>query len=95
MRPASIRLRTALVLSGIVTLLWLATAGLTARLLSDEMDEVFDSALQETGQRILQLAVVDVLNRDEDGITRRVTGLQANMRSISPMWCATRTEPSC
>ena len=75
MRPTSIRLRTALVLSGIVTLLWLATAGLTARLLSDEMDEVFDSALQETGQRILQLAVVDVLNRDEDGITRRITGL--------------------
>ena len=78
MRPASIRLRTALVLSGIVTLLWLATAGLTAHLLSDEMDEVFDSALQETGQRILQLAVVDVLNRDEDGITRRITGLGAH-----------------
>lgn len=75
MRGASIRLRSALVLSGIVTLLWLATAGLTARLLSAEMDEVFDSALQETGQRILQLAVVDVLNREEEGITRRVTGL--------------------
>lgn len=75
MTGASIRLRSALLLSGIVTVLWIATAGLTARLLSDEMDEVFDSALQETGQRILQLAVVDVLNREEEGITRRVTGL--------------------
>lgn len=75
MTAVSIRLRSALILSGIVTLLWLATAGLTARLLSAEMDEVFDSALQETGQRILQLAVVDVLNRDEEGINRRVTAL--------------------
>ena len=78
MRGASIRLRSALVLSGIVTLLWLATAGITARLLSDELEVVFDSALQETGQRILQLAVVDVLNREETGVTRLVTGLAAH-----------------
>lgn len=75
MKVVSIRLRSALILSGMVTLLWLVTAGLTARLLSAEMDEVFDSALQETGQRILQLAVVDVLNREEEGITRHVAGL--------------------
>lgn len=75
MTGASIRLRTAIALSLIVTLLWLATAAVTARLLSSELDEVFDSALQETGQRILQLAVVDILNREEDGITRRITGL--------------------
>ena len=78
MSPPSIRLRSAIALSVIVTLLWLATAALTARLLSDELDEVFDSALQETGQRILQLAVVDILNREEQGITRRVTGLAAH-----------------
>lgn len=78
MRPGSIRIRSAIALSVIVTALWLATALLTARLLSAELDEVFDSALQETGQRILQLAVVDVLNREEEGITRRVTGLAAH-----------------
>jgi len=71
----SIRLRSAFLLSGIVTLLWLGTAMATLRLVSEEMAEVFDSALQETGQRILQLAVVDVLNRDEEGVNRRVTGL--------------------
>ncbi|MBC2834580.1 ATP-binding protein [Paragemmobacter straminiformis] len=78
MKGASIRIRSAVALSLIVTALWLATAALTAKILSDEMDEVFDSALQETGQRILQLAVVDVLNREEAGITRRVTGLAAH-----------------
>lgn len=78
MRQGSIRLRSAIALSVIVTALWLATAGITARLLSSELDEVFDSALQETGQRILQLAVVDVLNREEEGVTRRVTGLAAH-----------------
>lgn len=75
MKGNSIRLRSAILLSGIVTLLWLGTAMATLRLVSEEMAEVFDSALQETGQRILQLAVVDVLNRDEEGVNRRVTGL--------------------
>lgn len=78
MKGASIRIRAAVALSLLVTALWLSTAALTARLLSSEMDEVFDSALQETGQRILQLAVIDVLNREEEGITRRVTGLAAH-----------------
>ncbi|MES2968797.1 MAG: ATP-binding protein [Pseudomonadota bacterium] len=78
MKGASIRIRSAVALSLIVAALWMATAALTAKLLSNELDEVFDSALQETGQRTLQLAVVDVLNREEAGITRRVTGLAAH-----------------
>lgn len=73
-RP-SIRLRSAAALSVIVTVIWLGTALVTARLLTSELNEVFDSALQETGQRILQLAVVDVLERDEEGITRHVMAL--------------------
>ena len=75
MRRASIRLRSAAALSLIVTLMWLGGAVLTARLLTQELDEVFDSALQETGQRILQLAVVDVLGRDEEGVTQHVMAL--------------------
>lgn len=78
MKGASIRIRSAVALSLIVTALWLVTAVLTAKLLSGELDEVFDSALQETGQRILQLAVVDVLNREEEGVMRRVSGLAAH-----------------
>lgn len=75
MTRASIRLRSAAALSLIVTLIWLGTALVTARLLNAELDEVFDSALQETGQRILQLAVVDVLGRDEEGVAQRVMAL--------------------
>jgi len=47
-----------------VTLLWLLgviASGLVAR---HEMNEVFDSALEETAQRILPLAVTDILNRE-------------------------------
>jgi len=75
MTRASIRFRSAAALSLIVTLLWLGTAVVTARLLTSELDEVFDSALQETGQRILQLAVVDVLGREEEGVAQRVMAL--------------------
>jgi two-component system, OmpR family, sensor kinase len=75
MTHPSICQRPAAALSLIVTLIWLGTALVTAGLLTSEMDEVFDSALQETGQRILQLAVVDVLGREEEGVTQRVMAL--------------------
>ncbi len=71
----SIRFRTALALGLVVTLSWLGAAAVTQRILAKEMNEVFDAALQETGQRILQLAVIEVLGRDEDGISQIVTAL--------------------
>jgi two-component system OmpR family sensor kinase len=49
-----------------MTLLWVATAALTVQKLRHEMDEVFDSALEETGQRLLPLAVRDIIDRDSD-----------------------------
>lgn len=78
MKTASIRLRAITALSLVVTVMWLGAAAVTSRTLSHEMDEVFDSALQETGQRILQLAVIDVLGREEEGITQQVTALDAH-----------------
>lgn len=75
--PNSIRLRTALILSVLITALWLGAAGITARILLHEMGKVFDAALQETGQRILQLAVIEVLGRDEDGNSQLVTALDS------------------
>lgn len=75
MKIASLKLRAALTLSLVVTLVWLVAAAATARLLAKEMNEVFDSALQETGQRVLQLAVIDILSREEDGLTQHVTQL--------------------
>lgn len=59
-----------------VTLLWLVgviASGLVAR---HEMNEVFDSALAETAQRILPLAVTDILNREGDPGLERALALK-------------------
>ena len=40
------------------------------------MDEVFDSALQETAQRLLPLAVVDIVGREDDGVTQRLGAIR-------------------
>lgn len=76
--PPSLRLRTALALSLLVSVIWLGAAVATFRLLTHEMDEVFDSALQETGQRILQLAVIDVLGREEGASPQHINALGAH-----------------
>ncbi|AOY87755.1 two-component sensor histidine kinase [Marinobacter salinus] len=47
-----------------VTLLWLMGVTASAMVAQHEMNEVFDSALQETAQRILPLAVTDILSRE-------------------------------
>jgi two-component system OmpR family sensor kinase len=59
-----------------VTLLWLGAATLTASILRHEMDEVFDSALEETAQRLLPLAVLDVLGREDEGTPQRIATLR-------------------
>lgn len=64
--PQSLQGRLALWLGLGVTLLWAVAAGITAERLRGEMDRAFDAALGETGQRLLPLAVRDIVNRDED-----------------------------
>ncbi len=70
--PRSLQARLALSLGVLLTLLWIAAASVTAVILRHQMDVVFDSALQETAQRILPLAAADIIDRDTDGATRRV-----------------------
>ncbi|WP_212525469.1 ATP-binding protein [Actibacterium sp. MT2.3-13A] len=74
--PRSLQLRLALGIGLVVTLLWIAAATVTSALLRHEMDEVFDSALQETAQRILPLAVLDILGRDEAAVAQRIATLR-------------------
>lgn len=71
----SLQARLGLWLGLALTLLWLGAAGFTAFLASREMAEVFDSALQETAQRILPLAVSDILEREEEGVNQRLAGI--------------------
>ncbi|MCO8145989.1 ATP-binding protein [Rhodovulum tesquicola] len=74
--PASLQARLGLFLGILLTVLWIAAASVTALILRGEMDEVFDSALQETAQRLLPLAVVDVVGREDDGVTQRLGAIR-------------------
>lgn len=74
--PHSLQGRLGLWLGVALTVLWVAAASVTALIARSEIEEVFDSALQETAQRILPLAVVDILNREEAGISQRLAAIR-------------------
>jgi two-component system OmpR family sensor kinase len=74
--PRSLQARLGLSIGILLTLLWIGAASMTAVILRHEMDEVFDSALQETAQRLLPLAVVDIVGREEDGVTQRLGAIR-------------------
>jgi len=77
MRPLrSLQTRLGLSLGILLTVLWLAAASVTAVTLQREMDDVFDSALQETAQRILPLAVVDIVGREDEGVAQRLASIR-------------------
>lgn len=56
--------------------LWGIATVATAQKIRHEMDEVFDSALEETAQRLLPLAVLDVLNREAGDKSQRIVTLR-------------------
>lgn len=72
----SLQGRLGLWLSLALTLVWIAATSLTAFLARHELQEVFDAALQETAQRILPLAVVDILGREEEGVGQRLGAIR-------------------
>jgi len=74
----SLQARLGLSLSVLLTVLWIAAAYVTTVRLRNEMDEVFDSALMETAQRILPLAVVDIVGREDEGSTQRLGAIRAH-----------------
>lgn len=74
--PRSLQARLGLSLGILLTVLWIAAASVTSVILRHEMEEVFNSALQETAQRLLPLAVVDIVGRDDDGITQRLGAIR-------------------
>lgn len=76
--PRSLQARLGLSLGIGLTVLWLAAATVTGLVLRHEMDEVFDSTLQETAQRLLPLAVVEIVGREEDGVTQRLAAIRTH-----------------
>jgi two-component system OmpR family sensor kinase len=75
-RPRSLQGRLGIALGILVTLLWIAAATTTAVILRREMAQVFDAQLRETAERLLPLAVVDLLGREEEGITQRLATIR-------------------
>ncbi|EJL01477.1 MULTISPECIES: ATP-binding protein [Pseudomonas] len=74
-RSFSLQKRLGLGLTLGMTLLWLAATAGAWRGLQHELDEAFDSALEETAQRMLPLAVLGLGNRTEPGQMQQVVSL--------------------
>lgn len=76
--PRSLQVRLALSIGILLTVLWSATAAVMGLILQHEMDEVFDSALQETAERLLPLAAVEIVGRDAEDDTQRLGEARAH-----------------
>ena len=74
--PSSLQARLALTIWLGVAALWIITALITATIIRHEIDEVFDSALEETAQRILPLAIQEIFTREDDGTEQLITTLR-------------------
>ncbi|WLH98102.1 HAMP domain-containing sensor histidine kinase [Pseudomonas hefeiensis] len=81
--PVSLQKRLGVGLTLGMTLLWLAATVGTWRVVQHELDEVFDSALEETAQRILPLAVLEISNREEPHNAQLVATLKMHKEHLT------------
>lgn len=63
-KPFSIQRRMIIGLTIGIVVLWLTATIVATFVIRHELDEAFDSALQESSQRLLALAAIEVLSRD-------------------------------
>jgi len=74
--PQTLQGRLALAIGAGITVIWMAAAAVTGLVMMHEIGEVFDSTLEETAQRILPVAAVEIIGRDEIGVDLRVATLR-------------------
>lgn len=74
-RPASLEARIGVSVGILLVVLWIGAALVTAAVVRRELDQVFDSTLQETAERLLPLAVVDIIGREEDDVVTQQLGV--------------------
>lgn len=79
----SLRRRLSLWLAVAVSALWLAAAIVAGSVLRREIDEVFDSALQEVAQRVLPLAYAELLAREDGNTTQHLAPISPHREHIS------------
>ena len=72
----SLRKRLSFGLALGLTLMWLAGVLVCGLVVRHELDEAYDSALQEMAQRLLSLAVIDILDHEGTLTERRITPLK-------------------
>ncbi len=72
----SLQARLALSIGLILTAMWLLAAGITTLIVRIKIDEVFDAALRETAERILPLAVSEILAREDDRSDQRLAPIR-------------------
>ena len=66
-----------------IVLFWLVATMISGLVVQHRLDQVFDNAMQEAAQRILPLAVLDILNREEPGTPQRVAPLTSQQGGFS------------
>jgi two-component system OmpR family sensor kinase len=74
-KPHSLAGRLVLSISILLALFWTVGVGLAIHVMRDEFDEVFDSALQETTERLAPLVVDDYFRRDTDTVPSQLATL--------------------
>lgn len=80
--PRSLQGRLLLSLGTVLLVIWIGAAWATAVLLRHEIAEVFDSSLQETAQRLLPLAVQDIVGREDGDVGSQRLGAIRNHNEL-------------
>lgn len=76
MPTKSLQRRLGLTLGILLAIVWLGAASVTTWLARQAMEKVFDSALQETAQRIMPLVVAEILGREASDATQRLSPIR-------------------
>lgn len=66
-----------------IVLFWLIATLVSGLVVQRRLDQTFDNAMQEAAQRILPLAVLDILNREEPGPPQRVAPLNTRQTGFA------------
>jgi len=81
--PVSLQRRLSIGLTAGIALLWIIAAIVASLAVREELNETFDSALEETAQRILPLSVLEIVNREEDGRSQHIAALQPHKEHLT------------
>jgi len=79
----SLRGQIAVGVSVMLVVLWLLAVLGSGFVIKDEIDESFDAALQETGERILPLAVVELIGSDDATGAKRILPIAQHDEKIT------------